>query len=42
MGAVAAQQVAGSVPRVGVDDSSDEQRLQAEHAVQRLSNFQLG
>ena len=43
-GRVAAQQVAGSLPWVGVDDPSDVQRPQAEHTVRihRLSNFELG
>ena len=43
-GRVAAQQASGSLPWIGVDDPSDFQRLQAEHAVrmQRISNFQLG
>ena len=41
---VAAQQASGSRPWIGVDDPSDVQRLQAEHAVrlQETANFQLG
>ena len=43
-GRVAAQQASGSLPWIGVDDPSDFQRLQAEHAVrlQETANFQLG
>ena len=43
-GRVAAQQAAGSLPWVGVDDPSETQRLQAEHAakMQKVANFQLG
>ena len=43
LGRVAAQQVSGSLPWIGVDDPPDIQRLQAEHAVrmQRHFNFQL-
>ena len=43
-GRVAVQQVSGSLPWAGVDDPSDIQRLQAEHAIrmQKISNFQLG
>ena len=41
---VAAQQAAGSLPWIGVDDPPEEQRLQADHAnrVQESANFQLG
>ena len=40
---VPAQQAAGSLPWIGVEDPSDEQRLQADHAtgVQEPANFQL-
>ena len=40
----AAQQAAGSLPWIGVDDPSEEQRLQADHAtrMQESVNFQLG
>ena len=43
-GRVAAQQAASSLPWIGVDDPSETQRLQAQHApkLQRVSNFQLG
>ena len=43
-GRVVAQQASGSLPWIGVDDPSDLQRLQAEHAVrlQETANFQLG
>ena len=43
-GCVAALQALGSLPRIGVDDPSEFQRLQAEHAVRRheTANFQLG
>ena len=41
---VAVVQAAGSLPWIGVDDASETQRLQAEHAakLQRVYNFQLG
>ena len=43
-GRVAAQQVTGNLPWIGVDDSSEMQRLQAEHTANMhgISNFQLG
>ena len=43
-GRVAARQASGSLPRIGVDDPSDVQRLQAERAVrlQETANVQLG
>ena len=43
-GRVAAQQASGSLPWIGVDDASNFQRMQAEHAVrlQETANFQLG
>ena len=43
-GRVAAQQASGSLPWIGVDDPSDLQRLQAEHAarLQETAIFQLG
>ena len=43
-GRVAAQQASGSLPWIGVDDPSDVQRLQAEHAVsfQGTANFKMG
>ena len=41
---VAAQQASGSLPWIGIDDPSEPQRLQADHAVrlQEAANFQLG
>ena len=41
---LAAQQAAGSLPWIGVDDPSERQRLQADHAarVQESAKFQLG
>ena len=41
---VAAQQVAGSLPWIGVDDLAEEQLLRADHAtgVRESANFQLG
>ena len=41
---MAARQVAGSLPWIGVDDPPEEQRLQADHAtmLQETANFQLG
>ena len=41
---VAAQQAAGSLPWIGVEDPSEEHRLQADHAtrVQESAHFQLG
>ena len=43
-GRIAAQQAAGSLPWIGVDDPSELQRLQADHAarMQESANFQLG
>ena len=43
-GRTAARQASGSLPWTGVDDASEEQRLQADHAtrVQETVNFQLG
>ena len=43
-GRPAARQASSSLPWIGVDDPSDFQRLQAEHAVrlQETTNFQLG
>ena len=40
---VAAQQAASNLPRIGVEDSLEEQRLQTDHAskMQKVSNFQL-
>ena len=41
---IAAQQAAGNLPWIGVDDPSELQRLQADHAarLQESANFQLG
>ena len=41
---VAAQQASGSLPWIGVDDPTDEQRPQADHAArqQEAANFQIG
>ena len=41
-GRIAAQQAAGRLPRIGVDDPSEEQRLQADHAAKLQVNIQLG
>ena len=43
-GSIAARQAAGTFPFVGVNDSAEEQRLQADHAarLQESANFQLG
>ena len=43
-GSTAARQPAGTLPWIGVDDSAEEQRLQADHAarLQESANFQLG
>ena len=43
-GSSAARQAAGTVPWIGVNDSAEEQRLQADHAArwQESANFQLG
>ena len=43
-GRLAAQQVAGSLPCIGIEDPSHGQRLRAEHAirVQETANVQLG
>ena len=43
-GSIAARQVAGTLPWLGVTDSAEEQRLQADHAVrlQESANSQLG
>ena len=43
-GSIAARQVGGTLPWSGVNDSAEEQRLQADHAarLQESANFQLG
>ena len=43
-GCIAARQAAGTLPWIGVIDSAEEQRLQADHAakLQESANFQLG
>ena len=43
-GSTAAQQAAGALPWIGVNDPAEEQRLQADHAarMQESANFQLG
>ena len=43
-GSIAARQAAGTLPCIGVNDPSEEQRLQADHAarLQESGNFQLG
>ena len=43
-GSIAARQAAGALPWIGVNDSAEEQRLQANHAasLQESANFQLG
>ena len=43
-GRIAAQQAAATLPWIGVNDSTEEQRLQADHAarLQESANFQLG
>ena len=43
-GSIAARQAAGTLPWIGVNDSAQEQRLQADHAarLQESENFQLG
>ena len=43
-GSIAARQTAGILPWIGVNDSAEEQRLQADHAVrlQESAYFQLG
>ena len=43
-GSIAALQAAGTLPWIGVNDSAEEQRLQADHAArpQESANFQLG
>ena len=43
-GGITARQAAGTLPWIGVNDSWEEQRLQADHAarVQESANFQLG
>ena len=43
-GSIATRQAAGTLPWIGVNDSAEEQRLQADHAVrlQESANFQLG
>ena len=43
-GRVAARQASGSIPWIGVEDPSEAQRLQADHAVrlQETANFRLG
>ena len=41
---IVARQAAGTLPWIGVDDSAEEQRLQADHAAKLpdTANFQLG
>ena len=43
-GNIAARQAAGTLPWIGVNDSAEEQRVQADHAarLQEPANFQLG
>ena len=43
-GSLAARQAAGTLPWIGVNDSAEEQRVQADHAarLQESGNFQLG
>ena len=43
-GSIVARQAGGALPWIGVSDSAEEQRLQADHAakLQESANFQLG